>query len=122
MTQYVVQYLYRYWKAWGTELVKRNFPVVMYDSRPKACIYLSKFPVHSQTAKTYKIEGDDGRIRNVLKGDGKRYAHETKEQAWYSFQKRLTHEHAHLSQRLVLVNTVRTKTIDDIEPEYVELT
>lgn len=118
----MTEYLYRYWKAWGTEWVKDNLFGVMNEGRPKVCIYLSKFPIISQTSKTYKIMGSDGCVRNVLKGDGKRYAHETKEWAWYSFQKRLSHEHAILENRLKLVAGARAKTIDDIETEYVELT
>lgn len=117
----MTEYLYRYWKAWGTEWFGESI-IGLPESRQKVCIYLSKFPIISQTTKTYKIMGDDGRIRSVLKGDGKRYAHENKEWAWYSFQKRLTWERSILKSQLDLVIGAQSKTMNDIEAEYVELT
>lgn len=116
----MTQCLYRYWKAYSTVWEKNVFGTM--ENYPIPKVYLSKFPILSQTPSTYKIMGDDGRIRHVLKGDGKRYAHETKEQAWHSFQRRLTKEHAILLSRLELVRGAQAKTMNDIESEFVELT
>lgn len=104
-------YLYRYWKAWG-----QNYNT----GEPEGRAYLTKCLVLSQTDKTYKIVGDDGRTRNVLKGDGKRYAHETKEQAWYSLQRRLAHERVFLERRLRLVMAIQMASITDVSDEQEE--
>lgn len=72
------------------------------DSYPLGCLYryegrgfgdgewaieLKRFGIKAQTDKTYVIDTWMGDKR-VLKGDGKRFAYERKEWAWYSFRKR----------------------------------
>lgn len=58
-----------------------------FHTNGQTSIYLRRFEILSRSDKTFLIEDWNGKHR-VLRGDGKRYAHETREWAWASLRYR----------------------------------
>lgn len=57
-------------------------------------IYRNTYPVIGETAASWFFD-EHGQRRHVLKGDGKRYCHETEEMALYSLKKRTRWRQSH---------------------------
>ena len=60
----------------------------------------SEYKVVRETPKGYWITEGYSRTRFVLKGNGKRFAHENKEWAWHSFKLRKMRQRQHLLRQL----------------------
>lgn len=85
----VQQMLYRYFTGWiNTPSDASEFGILDSEGDEKSgfpCLHI--FQVIRETDKSWYIRYG-GREKRVLKGNGKRFAHETKEWAYKSFRKR----------------------------------
>lgn len=83
--------LYRYFHSWRTYWNP--------DYAQHGIVNLEVFAVHRETERCWFIVVN-GAEKRVLKGNGKRFAHERKEWAARSFQRRMSHEKGHYERAL----------------------
>lgn len=79
----------------GRVLIRYEIVVSNYsDAGIITRVYRNLYPVIGETEVSWFFD-EYGRRRHVLKGDGKRYAHETEDQAQYSLRKRTRWRQSH---------------------------
>lgn len=82
------------------------------------CIILCVYPVTRETSACWFIE-HDGKERRVLKGNGKRFAHEQHEWAKRSFMKRKSSQRWHLERQLNHANKLKDLIATDFSTSQV---
>lgn len=94
MTRVLYRYFHSYQPTWNPDYSRYGV------------VNLEIYAVTRETSACWFIEVN-GVERRVLKGDGKRYAHERREWAAYSFRRRMAFERSHHERAL--------KKLDDIQ-------